>query len=108
MQLLVSKKRYTNINYLLIMKTLEKLTLVLLVGLSIGVNTSYGQDRPDFSQPISSDSLSKLYTYVDEMNMFNLLKIQESYIYRSRVAPTDQNKEILKYIEERIAIIKKD
>jgi hypothetical protein len=52
----------------------------------------------DFSSSISSDSLDKVYKVIDQLSMTNLIKIQESYRYRCRIAPNETNKAILEYI----------
>ena len=53
----------------------------------------------DFSSSISNDSLDKVYKVVDQLSMTDLIKIQESYRYRSRIAPNESNKAILVYID---------
>ena len=92
---------------------MKNLLLILYIfsacnfGISQSENTS-AQEKPDFSIPISQDSLVKLYAFIDLLPPFELTKIRESYIYRSRVAPTYQNKEILMYIEKAIVTTKKE
>ena len=79
---------------------------MLALGACLSVGTIFSQNQPNFP-PLSSDSLVLLYEKLDEASMFELQKLQETLIYRIRVAPTDQNKEILNYVEQRLAIINK-
>lgn len=79
----------------------QLLKLMLLFVLCFSISNSFGQEQPDFSKPYSADTLKMVYASIDQMSIFDLEKWRESYIYRSRVAPTEQNKEILNYIEKR-------
>ena len=55
---------------------------------------------------LSSDSLQKLYQHIDLLSVFDLKKWRESYIYKNRTQPSNQNKQILIYIEERLKVVK--
>lgn len=58
------------------------------------------------SDTISSDSLQKLYQRIDLLSVFELNKMRESYIYKNRTQPSNQNKQILLYVEERLKLAK--
>ena len=58
------------------------------------------------SDTLSADSLQKLYQRIDLLSVFELNKMRESYIYRNRTQPSDQNKRILLYVEERLKLAK--
>ncbi|MNU71615.1 hypothetical protein D3C71_610480 [compost metagenome] len=70
----------------------------------------YVQHRPVYrSMPfdtLSSDSLQKLYQRIDLLSVFDLKKMRESYIYKNRTQPSNQNKQILLYVEERLKLAK--
>ena len=55
---------------------------------------------------LSADSLQKLYLHIDLLSVFDLKRWRESYIYKNRVEPSYQNKQILIYIEERLKAAK--
>lgn len=55
---------------------------------------------------LSVDSLQKLYRHIDLLSVFDLKKWRESYIYKNRTQPSDLNKQILVYIEERLKVVK--
>ena len=55
---------------------------------------------------LSADSLQKLLLHVDCLSVFDLKKWRESYIYKNRVQPSGQNREILAYIEDRLKVAK--
>lgn len=58
------------------------------------------------SDTISADSLQKLYQRIDLLSVFDLKKMRESYIYKNRTQPSNQNKQILLYVEERLKLAK--
>ncbi|WP_300662906.1 hypothetical protein [Fluviicola sp.] len=58
------------------------------------------------SDTLSSDSLQKLYQRIDLLSVFELNKMRESYIYKNRTQPSNQNKQILLYVEERLKLAK--
>jgi hypothetical protein len=55
---------------------------------------------------LSVDSIQSLYQRIDTLSIFELKKWRESYIYKNRTEPSDQNKEILLYIEERMKTVR--
>lgn len=58
------------------------------------------------SDTISADSLQKFYQRIDLLSVFELKKMRESYIYKNRTQPSNQNKQILLYVEERLKLAK--
>ena len=79
---------------------MKKLLLTLL-GIQLQMFT-YGQIDPYFNTPLTEDSLTNLFISINDMGLTELKKIQESYRYKSRLVPTEQNKSILFYIDDKL------
>lgn len=88
-----------------------RLLLLASIASAIGAATTYSHAaavhhtpvyRIGMSDTLSPDSLQLLYRQIDQLSVFDLKKVRESYIYRNRTQPSDQNKRILLYVEERI------
>ena len=79
---------------------MKKLLLTLL-GILLHV-LSFSQIDEHFNIPLTEDSLTQLLVSIDDMGLTDLKKIQEAYRYKSRLVPTDQNKEILLYIDDKL------
>lgn len=88
-----------------------KLLLLVSIVLTIGTVRAHAHthELPDnyslsyySGDSLSADSVQQLYTRIDALSIFELKKWRESYIYKNRTAPSNQNKEILLYIEERM------
>jgi len=80
-------------------------TLLLLPAFVLGMGCcNYAQTTTTpAEQHASPDSLTAIYRQIDAMDIFQLKKARESYIYKCRIEPTAENKKILAYIEERKA-----
>jgi hypothetical protein len=85
------------------------------MALIIGMTTAYAHTgvvhgtlvcRVSLPDTLSSDSLQMFYRQIDRLSVFDLKKVRESYIYKNRTQPSDQNKRILLYVEERLKIAK--
>lgn len=92
-----------------------RLLLLVSIATTIGTSGAYARthclhDRHvQFiysGDSLSADSIQKLYQRIDALSIFELKKWRESYIYKNRTEPSDQNKEILLYIEERMKPVK--
>ncbi|WP_343632027.1 hypothetical protein [Fluviicola sp.] len=91
-----------------------RLLLLAAIASSIGATTTHAHENgvplnsvcQVSGDTLSSDSLQKLYQHIDLLSVFDLKKWRESYIYKNRTQPSDQNKQILIYIEERLKVIK--
>lgn len=92
-----------------------RLLLLAALASAFGATTAYAHTRyashtPVYrfvpSDTISSDSLQKLYQRIDLLSVFELNKMRESYIYKNRTQPSNQNKQILLYVEERLKLAK--
>lgn len=51
---------------------------------------------------LSQEELRFFYSELDKMSSFDLKKYRESFIYRRRVNPCAQNREVVLYIEEKL------
>lgn len=51
---------------------------------------------------LSQDELQFFYSELDKMSTFDLKKYRESFIYRRRMNPCVQNREVVLYIEEKL------
>lgn len=72
----------------------------LAVGLFlITSNFAFSQTNSDLFTSVSEDSLQKIFLKINEASTTDLLKVHESFNYRNRVAPSDQNKRILEYVQ---------
>lgn len=60
---------------------------------------AYSQTNSDLFTSVSEDSLQKIFLKINEASTTDLLKVHESFNYRNRVAPSDQNKRILEYVQ---------
>lgn len=81
----------------------------LAVGLFlITSNFAFSQTNSDLKTAISEDSLQVIFLKIDKASMETLQKARESFIYRNRVAPSEQNKRILEHVEKTIALRKLD
>ena len=92
--------------------------LLLLSILLIGAFKSYSQtenniinkpiataDRvvtPTGPNDISQDSLNVLYERIDELGISQLSKVQEMFRYKIYHEPTQQNKDLLLYIDKKL------
>lgn len=91
-----------------------RLLLLAAIASAIGATTTHAHETvvPLNSvcklsgDTLSVDSLQKLYRHIDLLSVFDLKKWRESYIYKNRIQPSDQNKQILVYIEERLKVVK--
>lgn len=91
-----------------------RLLLLAAIASAIGATTTHAHETvvPLNSvcklsgDTLSVDSLQKLYRHIDLLSVFDLKKWRESYIYKNRTQPSDQNKQILVYIEERLKVVK--
>lgn len=81
----------------------------LAVGLFlITSNFAFSQTNSDLKTAISEDSIQVIFLKIDNASMETLQKARESFIYRNRVAPSEQNKRILEHVEKTIALRKLD
>lgn len=81
----------------------------LAVGLFlITSNFAFSQTNSDLKTAISEDSLQKILLKIDDATYGDLQKVRESFVYRNRVAPSEQNKRILQHVEKTIATRKPD
>lgn len=91
-----------------------RLLLLAAMAMAIGATTTHAHENAvplnticiSSGDTISADSLQKLYRHIDLLSVFDLNKWRESYIYKNRTQPSDLNKQILAYIEERLKVIK--
>lgn len=91
-----------------------RLLLLAAIASVIGATTTYAHENhvslksvcQTSDDTLSSDSLQKLYQHIDLLSVFDLKKWRESYIYKNRTQPSQQNRQILIYIEERLKVIK--
>lgn len=92
-----------------------RLLLLAALATAFGATTAYAHTRcvhPTSvcrllpADTLSADSLQKLYQHIDMLSVFDLKKMRESYIYRNRTQPSNQNKQILLYVEERLKLAK--
>lgn len=92
-----------------------RLLLLVAVTSVIGTSTVCARSQMEnhqqfvFVEPsdtLSADSLQTLYSKIDQLSVFELPKWRESYIYKNRIQPCNQNKQILLYIEERMKVVK--
>ena len=83
----------------------KQLAVLLLLSISSIVNA---QTNPELFTNVSEDSLQKIFLKINEASTTDLLKVRESFIYRNRLAPSEQNKRILQYVEKTIATRKPD
>lgn len=92
-----------------------RLLLLAAIATAFGATTAYAHTgfahhtpvyrlRP--ADTISADSLQKFYQRIDLLTVFELKKMRESYIYKNRTQPSNQNKQILLYVEERLKLAK--
>lgn len=88
-----------------------RLLLLASIASAIGATATYAHAETVHMTPVyrfsltdtlSPDSLQMLYRHIDQLSVFDLRKVRESYIYQNRTRPSDQNKQILLYVEERI------
>lgn len=91
------------------MKKRDLLTIAFFITV-LFFNSGIAQEKPDFSEQISEDSLKKVLSIIDHspVSIPELEKLREIYLYRSRVSPTNENQKILSHIEKRILFIKKE
>lgn len=91
------------------MRKRDLLTIAFFVTV-LFCNPISAQEKPDFSEQISEDSLKKVLSIIDHspVSISELEKLREIYLYRSRVSPTNENQKILSHIEKRILFIKKE
>ena len=68
----------------------------------------FSQIQADLYTSISEDSLHLFLSKIDSATDSDLQKLREAFTYRNRVAPSDQNKRILEYVQKTIAIRKPD
>lgn len=66
------------------------------------------QEKTVSSTSLTEDSIKKLRFIIAFSSLYELNKMRESYIYKYRIDPTEQNKELLLYIEENIRIKKEN
>lgn len=83
------------------------LTITVLSAISVFSHcNTLAQEKPDVPQHLTEDSITRLRLYIDLLSIPQLEKMKESYIYKNKISPTEQNKELLLYIEEKIRIKK--
>lgn len=92
-----------------------RLLLLAALATAFGATTTYAHARCAHptsvyllmpADTLSVDSLQKLYQRIDLLSVFDLRKMRESYIYKNRTQPSNQNKQILLYVEERLKLTK--
>jgi|GEM_PF-6195861 len=83
----------------------KQLAVLLLLSISSIVNA---QTNPELFTNVSEDSLQKILLKIDDATYGDLQKVRESFVYRNRVAPSEQNKRILQHVEKTIATRKPD
>lgn len=91
-----------------------RLLLLAAIASVIGATTTHAHENVvplntvciSSGDTLSADSLQKLYQHIGLLSVFDLKKWRESYIYKNRTQPSDQNKQILVYIEERLKVVK--
>lgn len=91
-----------------------RLLLLAAIATAIGATTAHAHENvvplntvcKSSGDTLSADSLQKLYRHIDLLSVFDLKKWRESYIYKNRTQPSDLNKQILVYIEERLKVVK--
>lgn len=91
-----------------------RLLLLAAMASAIGATTTHAHENVvplnticiSSGDTLSADSLQKLYQHIDLLSVFDLKKWRESYIYKNRTQPSNQNKQILVYIEERLKVVK--
>lgn len=71
----------------------------------LGWFCTYAQETSQII-PISQDSLATLYAQIDELGESDLKRVQEHFRYRLRMEPSEQNKELLLYVDERLRLLK--
>lgn len=90
-----------------------RLLLLAAIASSIGATTTYAHGNVvpmnsvcrKFGETLSSDSPQKPYQHIDLLSVFDLKKWRESWIYRNRTQSSDQNKQVLTHIEERLKVV---
>lgn len=65
---------------------------------------SFGQEASGLA-PISEDSLQVLHAKLDEMSRSQLMKMKEHFTYRNRIEPSEQNRNLLLYVNQRLEAI---
>lgn len=91
-----------------------RLLLLAAIASVIGATTMHAQSPALFrityyqlsGDSLSPDSLQMVYKQIDRLSILDLKKWHESFVYKSRIKPSSQNKDILVYIEERQKVVK--
>lgn len=82
---------------------MKLLLLVLFAGCTFASVTAQTHEQ---SAPLSEDSIQRIFAHIDELSFFELKKVRESYIYKNRTAPSEDNQRILLYVEEKYQALK--
>lgn len=90
-----------------------RLLLLASMAWAVGATTTYAHAGAAYRTPVyrvsypdslSPDSLQMLYRQIDMLSVFDLQKVRESYVYKNRTQPSNQNRQILLYVEERLKL----
>lgn len=84
------------------MKKTLLLKTICLFFLIFSSSISFSQTHQSESTSYTQDSLKNLLNTIDNLDIFQLKKLQEAFIYKNRKEPNSQNKMILQHIEHRM------